>query len=279
MKQKGEKVDLAQQANDLTILLPAHNEAPAIGKVVSEIREFLPGCKILVVNNGSTNNTKEESEAYGVEVLEVSKLGKGNAVRVGLKFVNTPYVIIMDSDFTYPAHYLPILYHLLESGRSDVVLGSRAFNLRKSMTLLNFIGNNMLSLLASILYQKRVYDLCTGMWGFKKEVLDKFGLSSERFTLEADFFVNSMKNGCRIEQVPISYRERIGGTASKLRPVDGLRISWFLVKRRFKCPLVDLGILFGFVLILGFVWLVALYYVSHDYSLWVLLKKISGNKI
>ncbi len=76
-------------------------------------------------------------------------------------------------------------------------------------------------------------DVCSGMWGFRKESLEKFNLVSNGFTLEADLFVNSIANKCVIFQTPIHYRKRSGGSP-KLKIWDGFKIAWFLVKERFK---------------------------------------------
>jgi len=90
----------------------------------------------------------------------------------------------------------------------------------------------MLSLLATILFRRRVRDVCTGMWAFQRGVLDKFELESGGFTLEADLFVNCVRNRCRIKQVPIDYRARLDGSLPKLRIVDGVNIGAFLIKKR-----------------------------------------------
>ena len=100
------------------------------------------------------------------------------------------------------------------------------------MSVANFFGNRALSLMATILYQRRVYDVCTGMWAFRRGVLDKFELESGGFTLEADLYVNSVRNRCKIKQVRIDYLARLDGSWPKLRIVDGFNIGMFLLKKR-----------------------------------------------
>lgn len=217
--------------DDLTVLLPTRNEAPSIGKVIDEILEVLPTCRILVVDSYSIDDTREIAASKGAFIVEVLGLGKGKAVRRALEHINTPYVIMLDSDFTYPAACLPPVYRELRE--SDVVLGYRYWKERGSMSLLNSFGNWALSLLASILYRKRVYDLCTGMWGFRTEALKKFKLTSRGFTLEADFFVNVIKSRCKVCQIPIGYRPRFGGSKAKLKIWDGFKIAAFLIRKRF----------------------------------------------
>lgn len=223
---------MAQQADDLTVLLPAHNEALVIERVIEGIKVFLPSGKILVVDNGSTDGTYSEALACGVEVIKEEVLGKGQAIRTGLQNIDTPFIIMMNSDWTYPPYHLPIVYKLLQEG-ADVVIGCRTFKEDGSMTKTNRIGNWALSQLASVLYRYRIQDLCTGMWGFNRKVADALSLTSDGFTLEAELFSHMIKCGYSIKQIPINYRPRVDGSKAKISVWDGFRIGWFLVRRRF----------------------------------------------
>ena len=213
---------------DITVVLPALEEEEAIGKVIDDIRGVLPGCKILVAYQPSTNGTAKIIAAKGVDCITEDKRGKGYAVRTAMRSVDTRFVIMMDSDFTYPAKHIP---ELLE-GLEDVSMGYRANREQGAMSSANWFGNRCLSLMASILYRRRVRDVCTGMWAFRRGVLDKFELESGGFTLEADLFVNCVRNRCKIKQIPIDYRARLDGSLPKLRIVDGVNIGLFLVKKR-----------------------------------------------
>ena len=85
--------------------------------------------------------------------------------------------------------------------------------------------------MASILYGRRVSDVCTGMWGFRTESVRSLDLKSVGFTLEAEIYAKAVKQGYEIEELPVYYRRRVG--RAKLRAVDGLKILWFLVKSKF----------------------------------------------
>lgn len=215
----------------VTILLPAYNEEKAIGKVIDEIPS---GCRVLVGDNCSSDNTCDVIERKGLTPLLVYERGKGNVIRALTKYIDTPYTIMANSDYTYPLTYSHTIYHLLSKSGADVVMGYRHIKEKGSMSFTNSLGNWALSLLASVLYKKRVYDVCTGMWGFKTDVLKGFNLTSAHFTLEADLFVNAVKNGCRIEQIPIAYRARLEGDKPKLKVWDGFRIAWFLIRKRWS---------------------------------------------
>lgn len=220
---------------DLTIVLPTYNEEGTIGLVLEEILDKKWECKVLVINNRSTDKTREVALSYGgVEVIDENRPGKGNAILTGFSHVKTPFVAMINSDYTYPVEYISSIYGGLKYYNMDVMLGIRAIKEKGSMPFLNSLGNVALSAIASALYQKRVYDICTGMWGFKKSVLDSFVISSQGFTLEADLFSNAVLRHHKISQIPISYRKRPDGSEAKLKISDGVRIAWFLLKRRFS---------------------------------------------
>lgn len=225
---------MALQENNLTIILPAYNEEKAIGRVIDEIKSLPINCEILVVDNMSTDNTYKIASRKGARVVEVLDRGKGNAMGWGFKLARAPYVIMVNSDYTYPAKYIQTIYNLLKMDYYGVVIGCRQFKEKGSMSSANTFGNFCLSSLASILYRYRIDDVCSGMWGFRKEVLDKFDIMSKGFTLEADLFTNAIKNKCRISQIPIGYRPRLDGSIAKLKIWDGFKIGWFLLKRRFR---------------------------------------------
>ena len=213
---------------DVTVILPTYREEEAVGKVIDDIRAVLPDCRILVAYQPSPDRTLETLMVKKVEWVTDLRRGKGNNVRNALRFISSPYIVMLDSDYTYPAKYIPELLENLE----DVALGYRHKRDPKAMSSINFFGNKVLSLVASVLYRRRVYDVCTGMWAFRKEVLDKFTLESAGFTLEADLFVNCMRHKCKINQIPIEYRRRVDGALPKLRVIDGANILFFLVKKR-----------------------------------------------
>jgi len=220
---------------DLTIILPARNEVEAIGRVIDEIREaFSEPLRILVVDGRSTDGTPDVARGKGVEVLVGQGKGKGLDVRSILSLIDTTYLVMLNADYTYPPQYLATIYWILSHTKADVVVGIRTICGEGSMSQINSLGNWALSLLASILYRRRVYDVCSGMWGFRTEALGEFNLTSKGFTLEADLFINTIKNKCRLEQVPIEYRKRLGGSKPKLALWDGFKIGWFLVKKRFS---------------------------------------------
>lgn len=219
--------------SDVTIILPAHNEAVSIGKLIDDIQRLNPAVNICVGDNNCVDGTADIARQKGCNIIKVARQGKGHVVQELLKQCHTGKIILADADNTYPVAKC-ILYVDLLLDYNDIVIGYRKWKSEDAMPMLNRLGNTALSAMASILYMHHVVDLCSGLWGFRKESADKFKLSSRGFTLEADMFANAVKQGCRIEQIPIAYGAREKGDVSKLKIMDGIRIVQFLLKKRFS---------------------------------------------
>jgi dolichol-phosphate mannosyltransferase len=231
-------LERARTLRTLTILLPALNEAAAIGQVLDELpMEMLQSMgyvpRVVIVDGHSTDATAAIARSHGVDVLPQIGTGKGWAVRTGLAAARTDYLVMLDADYTYPAGKIPELLSHLDRG-ADVVIGSRIDGAIEegAMRPLNVLGNRFLSFLASTLYGQRTSDVCSGMWAFGPRAKDVLSLNSRGFELEAEMFAQAVKNGLRVKEVPIAYRRRVG--EQKLANFsDGLSIAAKLVRKRF----------------------------------------------
>lgn len=231
----------------VTVVLPARNEATAILGVLAEVklaRALLPDTielESLVVDNDSSDGTAEMARRLGAKVISCKQKGKGNAFRASLSHLDSTQIVIMsDADSTYPLIVnISTIVRMLTTedyiGGYDIVIGYRKYRLPGSMTRFNLFGNQLLSAITTMLYGFCIRDVCSGLWGFRKETLDKFNLTSEGFTLEADLFTNAIYSGCKISQFPIKYRARLGKSSAKFKPViDWMKILKFLIVRRVK---------------------------------------------
>lgn len=220
---------------EVYIILPALNEEETIGQVIDEIpRESMEqsGYKVefLVIDNRSTDRTKEIAEEKGAKVIVEPVRGKGRAVRKAFESVSGEFIFMLDADYTYPASHIPEMLKVLEEGY-DVVLGSRLKGQmeKRAMTRLNLVGNHLLALLANILYGTKISDLCTRCWGLRKEVVKELKLDAIGFELEANMFAEIAKRGYRIGEVPLGYRRR--ATYPNLGSLkDGSKIGKTLIR-------------------------------------------------
>ena len=222
----------------VSIILPALNEEETIGKVIDEIpRKDMEKkgyqVEIVVVDNGSSDRTKLIASRRGVMVVTELKRGKACAVKKGFETTDGDFVFILDADYTYPATYIPQMLELLE-GKYDVVIGSRLKGKieKEAMSRLNFVGNYLLALMASILYRTKISDLCTGYWGLKREVIENMKIDGVGFEIEVNMFTEIAKKDYHIGEISIHYRRRVN--PSKLNSLrDGFKIWWELLRRRF----------------------------------------------
>lgn len=218
----------------LTILLPARDEEEGLRQTlealpIAELRAMDLDVEVVVVDGHSEDATVEVARRWGARVIRQEGRGKGMAVRTALRGVAGDYMVMIDSDHTYPEDAIPQFVRILENG-ADVVMGSRfrGFMEEGAMSPVNRVGNRLLSRLASILYRRRVTDVCTGMWGFRRNALRRLPLRSRQFELEAELFALSVKAGLRVAEVPIAYRRRVGTTKlGKVR--DGVAIGLMLL--------------------------------------------------
>ncbi len=216
----------------VAVLLPTFNEEESIGPLLKEIKGLknYGEMKVYVVDSLSKDKTREIAEYNGAEVIVVKERGKARAVRKAFELIEEDYLVMLDSDLSYSPQDIPKILEALKE--SEVVLGSRFLGRIEegAMRTVNRIGNLIFSYTASLLYRK-VSDVCSGMWGFRKEAYKKININTNGFDLEVNLFVESVKNNWRIKEVPITYRKREG--YSKLSLLDGVPIFLYLLKRRF----------------------------------------------
>ena len=222
----------------VSILLPTKNEEHGLAATfetipIEDLTSMGFDVEVVVVDGRSKDRTLEVAADRGARIIVQEGKGKGMAIRTARRFLRGDYILMLDSDDTYPTESIPEFVEMLERGE-DVVMGSRLTGhiMEGAMTRTNLLGNRLLSGLASLLYGRRCTDVCTGMWGFRREALLGIELTSREFEIEAEMFARFVKGGYRLVEVPILYRPRTGDTKlGKFR--DGFLIALELVKQRF----------------------------------------------
>lgn len=221
----------------VTILIPTKNEENGIGATLDALPlEALDeqgwAIQVLVVDGHSTDRTREIAAGKGAVVVLQEGKGKGYGFRSAIPHITGDYVVMLDADATYPAEAIPEFLGLLERGY-DVVMGSRFKGAIEegAMSSRNKVGNHLLSALATGLYAKRVTDVCTGMWGFRRNSLKTLKLNSLHYEIEAELFAQSAKAGLLLTEIPIVYRKRAGKSGLNSWK-DGAKIAAKLARKR-----------------------------------------------
>jgi len=215
---------------DICVLLPTLNEAESIRDMVRRVGNACPGCRIVVVDSGSTDGTTDIAKSQGAAIIELREKGKGRAIKKAFEEINADIVILLDSDMSYAPEEIPLLLRMLDG--CDVVVGSRFKGKigKGSMKGLNRFGNEMLTRFANLLYGKPISDVCSGFWAFRNKAYKGMEIDARHFSLEANFFVECSRKNLRICEVPITYGVRLGET--KLSVTHGFDIAAYLLQKR-----------------------------------------------
>lgn len=211
---------------DVRVLIPTLNEEATIGPLVKEFTAM--GYPVLVVDGHSTDRTAERAREAGAEVLLQEGKGKGAAVVQALRAIREPVVVMMDGDGTYAPSEAERLLAPVREGVADHVIGNRfARPAPRAFTRLNSLGNKILNKLFGLGYGVWLSDILSGYRAFRREAVQALDLNRSGFEIEAEMTIESVKQGHRFAEVPITYRPRVSGVAAKLHPLrDGMRIFW-----------------------------------------------------
>ncbi|MGZ7193437.1 MAG: glycosyltransferase family 2 protein, partial [Halobacteriota archaeon] len=184
----------------VAVLIPTLNEEATISRVIDRIPVHALSndgynTVIYVIDGESEDRTQQKSLEKGAIVLPVTQPGKGAAMQHAFSAVCADYYIMIDGDNTYPPERIMDFLRLLQT--NDVVIGSRLKGRIEhgAMTRMNLFGNRVLTTVAYALFKKRITDLCTGYWGYRRHVIDSMTLIARGFEIEADMFVECARLG------------------------------------------------------------------------------------
>ena len=226
----------------LTVIIPVYNEAQTISQVVDRVRAVDIGDiekEIIIANDGSSDGTARAIEASDwvtdprIRVYDNPiNVGKGAAVRVGLKYATGDIILIQDADLELdPEEYSGLLEPLL-AGRSDVVYGSRFLTPSSRVSLRARIGNQLLTFLTNLLFRARLTDMETAYKVFRRESLEGVRLRCVGFDFEPELTAKFLLAGRRIVEVPVRYNPRRIDEGKKIRWTDGIDAVYALIKCR-----------------------------------------------
>src|SRR4030042_1207589 len=191
---------------DITVVIPVLNEEEAIEHVLEELLEEGYD-RILVVDGFSCDNPLELARKWGVRFVPQHGLGKAGALITAIHHVDTPYILLMDGDYTYPAS--EIGKFLNNARRFTQILGVRSAG-RENIPLVNRLGNWLINQTVNLVYGSNLTDICAGMYLLDTSYARDLDINSKSFDVEVEIAIQSILKG-NITEVPIMYRERKGG--------------------------------------------------------------------
>ena len=196
---------------DVAVIIPALNEEQAIGQVLAEIPADTV-TDVIVVDNGSTDSTAARAASAGARVVAEPRQGYGSACLRGMAELRQPDVVVfLDGDHSDHPAELPSLVAPIADDRADLVIGSRALGERQrgALTPQQVWGNRLACWLLRAIYRHRFTDLGPFRAIRYQSLLD-LGMCDQDYGWTIEMQIKALKHGLRVEEVPVSYRRRVG---------------------------------------------------------------------
>lgn len=217
----------------ILIIIPAYNEAENIERVVGNLIENYPQYDYVVINDGSTDDTRKVCSRNGYNLLDLPiNVGLSGAIKSGMRYANYygyDYVLQLDGDGQHDPKYIEQLQECMERTGADIVIGSR-FKTEKKPLNSRMIGSQLITLAIYITTKgKYIGDVTSGMRLFNKKMIKRFGYDMH-YSPEPDTLAYLLNCGVKIEEVQVEMHERIAGVSY----LNFKNSIWYMMKMMFS---------------------------------------------
>ena len=201
----------------LSVIIPVYNEEKTILEILkklSDIKKSGHSFQVVVINDGSTDNTEkilnDNKNLIDKLITNEQNKGKGYSVKKGLEFSEGKYIIFQDADLEYDPNEFVKFLKLIEKFEPDLIIGSRIIysEYTRSHNILNKLGNNLITFLFNLIYNTTFTDIYSCYACFKKNLLDFNSLKTSGFEQHAEILCKVVKKGKKFYEIPISYNGR-----------------------------------------------------------------------
>jgi glycosyltransferase involved in cell wall biosynthesis len=222
----------------LSVLIPAYNEINNIQNILEKIGEVNIPMEIIVVDDGSTDGTRELLNKLKSDKIKVvfheKNQGKGGAIKTAIEHSKGDIIIIQDADLEYDPQDYYKLIPVIESGKEKVVYGSRFLNKQNKHSYFSFfLGGQVVTWITNILYFQNLTDEPTCYKVFDAKLLKSIKLNCTGFEFCPEVTAKIAKLGYKIPEIAISYYPRSISEGKKINWKDGVEAIWVLFKYRF----------------------------------------------
>lgn len=224
----------------LSIVMPVYNEQATIGQVIARLLAIDIPKEVIVVDDGSTDGTREILEKLKEVpelriILKEQNAGKGAAVRTGFNCASGDIVLVQDADLEYDPRDIPKLLEPILDGICDVVYGSRFLeNRHRGSSFIHRFGNRLLTRFSNLTTGLRLTDMETCYKAFRRQVISDLPMRQNRFGFEPEVTAKIARRGYSVYELPIRYNARDWDAGKKIGMKDGFealfcifRYAWF----------------------------------------------------
>ena len=217
-------------------IIPAYNEEETVASVIKDTLPYVT--EVIVINDGSTDATKEVAESAGADVFDnIINRGLGETIKKGYEEAlkrKADIIVQLDADGQYLAKEIPLLIQPIINMEADLVLGSRFENIRYKMPIMKRFGNKAFSFVLRILTGADVTDGQTGFRAIRRQVLE-MAMPTNKYTYTQEMVIKTAKEGWRIKSVPITFMERVAGESRLItNPLSYAWRGWTIIIRTLR---------------------------------------------
>jgi glycosyltransferase involved in cell wall biosynthesis len=224
----------------LSIVMPVYNEKDTIREIAARVLRVETGLEteLIIVDDFSKDGTRDILKQLTDPRIRVffhdRNQGKGAALRTGFARATGDIVLVQDADLEYDPREYPQLLGPILDGRADVVYGSRFLSgPHRVLFFWHYMGNRIMTATCNLFSNLNLTDMETCYKVFKREVLSKITLKSDRFGFEPEVTIKVARLKARIYEVPISYSGRDYTEGKKISWRDGVAAIWHMIRFKF----------------------------------------------
>jgi glycosyltransferase involved in cell wall biosynthesis len=214
---------------DTSVIIPVYNEEESIGKIVKELKALYPDIEILVIDDGSTDNTANVASNAGAKVITHHyNIGNGAAIKTGVRYSRSINLVFMDGDGQHDPRDVSRL--LSDLGEYDMVVGARTRGC--DLSRIRNLGNRVMNMVANLLAEMKIPDLTSGFRAIKRDrVMEFLHLFPNRYSYPATITIAMLKAGYQVKYIPLDTIKKREKGKSEIRPIrDGFRFLIIIMR-------------------------------------------------